>query len=127
MTDLPANLKYADTHEWVRVENTNLVRVGITDFAQEQLGDLVFIQLPETGRKLAQNEQCATLESVKTASDLYSPVTGVVVETNQDAIDEPQLVNENPYGTWLFCIQTETAANLSGLMDAEAYRKAIED
>ncbi len=100
--NLPTDLKYAPSHEWARLENDNVVRVGITDFAQQELGDLVFIELPEVGRKIAAQEQCAVVESVKTASDLFSPVSGVVVAVNESVVDEPELVNDDAFGSWLF-------------------------
>ena len=109
MSDLPVNLKYATSHEWVSVEEDNLVRVGITDFAQQQLGDLVYLELPELGRKVKAQEQCAVVESVKTASDLFSPVSGEIVDTNQALTDEPELVNDDPYGTWIFCVKADYA------------------
>jgi glycine cleavage system H protein len=127
MTNLPTDLKYATTHEWARLENDNTVRVGITDFAQQELGDLVFIELPEVGRKLEEQEQCAVVESVKTASDLFSPVSGEVVSVNQAAIDEPELINDDPYGTWLFCIKADDLSALNHLMAAEGYQRMIEE
>lgn len=126
MSDLPANLKYAMSHEWAKVEDDGIVRVGITDFAQEELGDLVFIELPELGRKVKAKEQCAVVESVKTASDLFSPVTGEVVAINEALLDEPEQVNDDAYGTWLFCIKTDDLAELDALMDADAYQLMIE-
>ncbi|MGR9012206.1 MAG: glycine cleavage system protein GcvH [Gammaproteobacteria bacterium] len=126
MSDLPDNLKYATTHEWVQVEDDNIVRVGITDFAQEELGDLVFIELPELGRKVTVKEQCAVVESVKTASDLFSPVSGEVVAVNEILADEPELVNDDAYGTWLFCIKATDPTELDALMDADAYQQMIE-
>lgn len=127
MTTLPPDLKYAATHEWVRLENERLVRVGITDFAQEQLGDLVYIELPKVGRKLAAKEQCAVVESVKTASDLFSPVSGEVVEINETLSDAPEQVNDDPYGTWLFCIKADMLSGLDDLMTAGDYQKLIEE
>lgn len=127
MTNLPTDLKYAESHEWVRVENDNIVRVGITDFAQQQLGDLVFIELPAIGRQLAAQEQCAVVESVKTASDLFSPVTGTVVAINDAVKDEPELVNDDPYGTWLFCIKADDLADLDKLLGAEGYQQFINE
>lgn len=127
MSDLPENLKYAKTHEWSKPEADNIVRVGITDFAQEELGDLVYIELPEMGKQLKAGEQCAVVESVKTASDLYSPVTGVVVAINEDVTDSPEQVNDEPYDTWLFCIKADSLADLEGLMDATAYQEMIEE
>lgn len=125
MSDIPDNLKYATTHEWAMVED-GIVRVGITDFAQEELGDLVFIELPELGRKVNAQEQCAVVESVKTASDLFSPVSGEVVSVNEAVVDEPEKVNDDAYGTWLFCIKADNLAELDALMDANAYRQMIE-
>ncbi len=126
MTTLPSDIKFASTHEWVRLEADNHVRVGITDFAQEQLGDLVFIELPQLGKKLKTNDQCAVVESVKTASDLFSPVSGEVVEINSAVSDEPERVNDDPYGTWLFCIKADELSGLDGLMNADEYQQFIE-
>ncbi|MFZ9611409.1 MAG: glycine cleavage system protein GcvH [Methylococcales bacterium] len=127
MSDLPVNLKYATSHEWVLVEEDNLVRVGITDFAQQQLGDLVFLELPELGRIVDAQEQCAVVESVKTASDLFSPVSGEIVATNQALTDEPELVNDDPYGTWIFCVKADDLSGVTQLMDADAYQALIEE
>jgi glycine cleavage system H protein len=127
MSELPENLKYAKTHEWSKAEADNVVRIGITDFAQEELGDLVYIELPEVGKQLKAGDQCAVVESVKTASDLYSPVTGVVVAINEDVSDSPEQVNDEPYDTWLFCIKADNLADLDGLMDATAYQEMIEE
>ncbi len=127
MSDLPENLKYAKSHEWSKVEDNNVIRIGITDFAQEELGDLVYIELPELGKQFKAGEQCAVVESVKTASDLYSPVTGAVVAINEDVTDSPEQVNDEPYDTWLFCIKADDLTGLDALMDAEAYQKMIED
>jgi len=127
MTELPADLRYAKTHEWSKLDENTIVRIGITDFAQSELGDLVYIDLPEVGRQLTQGEQCATVESVKTASDLYSPVTGTVVEINEQLADEPELVNESPYEAWLFAIKADNLSELDHLLDAESYRQQIEE
>jgi glycine cleavage system H protein len=127
MSDLPVNLKYATSHEWVSVEEDNLVRVGITDFAQQQLGDLVYLELPELGRKVKAQEQCAVVESVKTASDLFSPVSGEIVDTNQALTDKPELVNDDPYGTWIFCVKADDLSGVTQLMDADAYQALIEE
>ena len=127
MSDLPVNLKYATSHEWVSVEEDNLFRVGITDFAQQQLGDLVYLELPELGRKVKAQEQCAVVESVKTASDLFSPVSGEIVDTNQSLTDEPELVNDDPYGTWIFCVKADDLSGVTQLMDADAYQALIEE
>lgn len=127
MSNLPKNLKYAATHEWAQLENDNIVRVGITDYAQHQLGDLVFIDLPEPGRKVKAQEQCAVVESVKTASDLYSPVNGEITAINDKLVDEPEQVNDNPYQAWLFCIKADDLSGLDKLMDADGYQLSIEE
>lgn len=126
MAQLPSDLKYATSHEWAKPENDNIVRVGITDFAQQELGDLVFIELPEVGRKLNQKEQCAVVESVKTASDLFSPVSGEVVAINNAVVDEPEQVNDDAYGSWLFCIRADTLSELDKLMTADEYKLMID-
>jgi len=125
MRNLPEHLKYATSHEWVQLEDNAVVRVGITDFAQESLGDLVYVQLPEVGRKVAAQEQCAVVESVKTASDLFSPVAGTVVAVNETVLDAPEQVNDTPYEAWLFCIKADNLSGLDTLMDAAAYKAMI--
>lgn len=127
MNKLPEHLKYASTHEWAALEDGQLVRVGITDFAQSELGDIVFIGLPDVGRAVTAGEQLAVVESVKTASDLYSPVTGTVEAVNESLQDAPEQVNDDAYGTWLFCIRAENPAELEQLMDADAYQRMIEE
>ncbi|AMK76185.1 MULTISPECIES: glycine cleavage system protein GcvH [Methylomonas] len=127
MSETPENLKYAETHEWAKLEDGNLVRVGITDFAQSELGDIVFIGLPDVGRVVKAGEQLAVVESVKTASDLFSPVSGIVAEVNEAVSDEPELVNDGAYQTWLFCIKADNTAELEQLLDADAYRTLIEE
>ena len=127
MSELPENLKYAKTHEWSKLEEQGIVRVGITDFAQEELGDLVYIELPEMGKQFSAGEQCAVVESVKTASDLFSPVTGAIVAVNESVLDAPEQVNDDPYDVWLFCVKTDTPAELESLMDANAYQQMIAD
>ncbi|ATG91986.1 glycine cleavage system protein GcvH [Methylomonas koyamae] len=126
MTEAPENFKYAQTHEWAKLEDGGLVRVGITDFAQSELGDIVFIGLPEVGRAVKAQEQLAVVESVKTASDLFSPVSGSVVAVNEAVQDAPELVNEDAYQTWLFCIQADDPAELDQLLDAQGYQNLIE-
>lgn len=125
MSGLPENLKYAKTHEWAKLEDNHWVRVGITDFAQAELGDLVFIELPALGRKLNVGEQCAVVESVKTASDLFSPVAGEVVAVNEALVDAPEQVNDDAYEAWLFCVKADDLSGLDALMDAEAYGQLI--
>lgn len=127
MKEMPENLKYATTHEWASAEADQVVRVGITDFAQSELGDIVFIGLPEVGRKVVATEQLAVVESVKTASDLYSPVSGTVIEINESVQDAPEQVNEDAFGTWLFSIKADNPAELEQLLDAEAYQRMIEE
>jgi glycine cleavage system H protein len=126
MKDFPDNLKYTMTHEWAQMEDDNVVRVGITDFAQAELGDLVYIELPDLGRKVEATEQCAVVESVKTASDLFSPISGEIVAVNETLVDEPERVNDDAYGTWLFCIKANDLSELNALMDANAYQLMIE-
>lgn len=126
MSELPVNLKYAKTHEWSKLEDEQVIRIGITDFAQEELGDLVFIEFPEIGKQLKAGEQCAVVESVKTASDLFSPVTGTVVTVNEALSDAPEKVNDGAYDAWLFCIKADDLSELDVLMDATAYQQMIE-
>jgi glycine cleavage system H protein len=119
----PANLRYTESHEWVRLEPDGTVTVGITDHAQNALGDIVFLELPEVGRQLAKSETCAVIESVKAASDIYAPIAGEVIATNQDAIDAPESVNADAYAAWLFKLKPVNADDVSGLLDAAAYDK----
>lgn len=121
MSQIPNHLKYTKTHEWVRVEKDGTITVGITDHAQEALGDLVFVELPEAGRTLAQDEACAVVESVKAASDIYAPVAGVVVEANNTVADAPETINQSAYEAWLFKMKPVDAASLNDLLDADAY------
>ena len=123
MTNVPADLKYAKTHEWVRVSG-DVATVGITDHAQQELTDVVFVELPSAGRKLKAGDACAVVESVKTASDLYAPVSGEVLEANQAVVDNPALVNTEPYGGgWFFKIRLGDPAELNNLLSADAYRQ----
>jgi glycine cleavage system H protein len=121
--NIPESLRYAPTHEWVRQEADGTLTVGITDFAQDNLGELVFIELPAVGRQLAAQEGCAVVESVKAASDIYAPVAGVVVEANAAAVETPNQVNKDPYGAWLFKLKPAADADLTRQMDAAAYSK----
>lgn len=121
MSNIPANLKYTASHEWIRVEADGTLTVGVTDHAQEALGDVVYLELPEAGRNLAAGEACAVIESVKAASDIYAPVSGEVVEANQAAVDAPESVNADAYATWLFKIRPDAAADLGKLLDAAGY------
>ncbi len=124
--NIPAELKYAKTHEWARTEADGTVTVGITDHAQEALGDIVFLELPETGRRVRAGEECAVVESVKAASDIYAPLAGEVVAANLSAVDAPETINQDAYGTWLFRIKPDDLTDLGTLLDAEAYGKVAE-
>lgn len=121
--NVPENLKYTASHEWVRTEADGSVTVGITDFAQDALGDLVFVELPEVGRKLAAGESCAVVESVKAASDVYAPVAGEVIATNDALKDSPEQINADAFAAWMW--KMKPAGDLSGLMNAEAYKQNI--
>ncbi len=125
MSKIPSDLKYAKSHEWVRVSG-DVATVGITDHAQHELTDIVFVELPESGRKIKAGDDCAVVESVKTASDIYSPVSGEVTEVNRAVVDDPALVNSDPYGDgWFYKIKLSNPAELSGLMSPEQYRAQI--
>jgi glycine cleavage system H protein len=119
--NIPANLKYTKSHEWVRVEADGTVTVGITDHAQELLGDLVFVELPEIGKELAVEQEAAVVESVKAASDVYAPITGTVIAVNTKVPDAPETVNQDAYAAWLFQMKPANAADLDALLDASAY------
>ncbi len=121
----PKDLKYTESHEWVRAEKDGTLTVGITDHAQDALGDLVFIELPELGRKLAAEEACAVVESVKAASDVYAPVAGEVVAVNGAVADAPGELNKDPYASWLFRIRPAAGSEPAGLLDAAAYEKGL--
>ncbi|AFP29614.1 MULTISPECIES: glycine cleavage system protein GcvH [Marinobacter] len=126
MSDVPSDLKYLETHQWVRVDKSGLATVGITDFAQQQLGDVVYIGVPELGATVTGGEEAGVAESVKSASDVFSPVTGEVVEINELLEDEPEKVNEDPYGEgWLFRVKMTDDGELDGLMDADTYSDLV--
>lgn len=122
MSNIPADLKYTASHEWLRLERDGSVTVGITDHAQEALGDLVFIELPEVGTHFAAEKELAVVESVKAAADVYAPLSGTVTAINQDVVDAPERVNQDPYAAWLFQMKPDQAADLAALLDAAAYR-----
>jgi len=122
---IPADLKYTESHEWVRTEADGTLTVGITDHAQEALGDIVFLELPEAGRTVAAGDAVAVIESVKAASDIYAPVAGEIVESNSALVDTPDQVNGTPYESWLFKIKPVAGASLDKLLDAAAYQQAI--
>jgi glycine cleavage system H protein len=117
----PDHLKYTETHEWIKTEADGTLAVGITDHAQEVLGDIVFLELPTVGKRCAQGEACAVIESVKAASDINMPVAGVVVAANDDLAKSPERVNADAYGAWMFRIKPDNAADISSLMDAATY------
>ena len=119
--NIPANLKYTKSHEWVRVETDGTVTIGITDHAQELLGDLVFVELPDVGKNLAAEEEAAVVESVKAASDVYAPIAGTVVAVNDAVPDAPESVNQDAYAAWLFKMKPANAADVDALLDATAY------
>jgi len=119
--NVPANLKYTKSHEWVRVETDGTVTVGITDHAQELLGDLVFVDLPEIGRVLVAEQDAAVVESVKAASDVYAPIAGKVTEINAAVSDKPELINQDAYAAWLFRMKPANIGDLAALLDAAAY------
>ena len=123
--NVPANLRYAATHEWVRSEADGTLTVGITDHAQAQLGDLVFLELPAVGRKLAAAEACAVVESVKAASDVYAPVGGEVVAVNSGLTGTPEKVNEDAYAAWFFRLKPTDGGAAAALLDAKAYEALI--
>jgi glycine cleavage system H protein len=124
--DFPSELRYSSDHEWVRLEEGR-VRVGITDYAQDALGDVVFVDLPEVGATLEQGATCSEVESTKSVSEIYAPVSGTVVEVNGELADNPQRLNDDPYGDgWIFVVDPSDAAQVQALLDAEGYRALIE-
>lgn len=124
---IPTNLKYSKSHEWVKPEADGTVTVGITHHAQELLGDMVFIELPEVGRTLKQKEECAVAESVKAAADVYSPISGEVIAVNSPLADDPGKINEDAYSSWLFKLKPQNPAELDGLLDAATYTELVEN
>ncbi len=128
MSNIPSELKYTKTHEWVRDEGDGKVTVGITDHAQELLGDLVFVELPEVGAEINAGDECAVVESVKAASDVYCPLNGEVIEANEALADAPETINSDAFDEgWMFRLQLVDAGELDGLMDAEAYAEHCEN
>jgi glycine cleavage system H protein len=125
MSKIPPDLKYTKSHEWVRVSG-DTATVGITDHAQHELTDIVFVELPDIGKKIKSGDACAVVESVKTASDIYSPVSGEILETNKSVVDGPALVNSEPYaGGWFFKIKLSNPAELDALLSPEQYKAQI--
>ena len=128
MSNLPADLKYTKTHEWVRDNGDGTVTVGITDHAQDALGDIVFVEVPESGRTVAAEDACAVVESVKAASDIYSPIAGEIVEGNAALADTPDAINTSPYADgWIFRLTPSDMGALAGLLDAAAYEQVVAD
>lgn len=128
MSSMPDNLVYAPSHEWARKLDDGVVEVGISDYAQESLGDVVYVELPEVGQDVSAGEECCAVESVKAASDIYAPVSGEIVAVNEDLDGEPELLNESPYeGGWMFRIKMSDEDELTALLSAEAYQSQIQD
>lgn len=124
MSEIPGDLKYTKTHEWVRINDDNTLTVGISDHAQDLLGDMVFVELPETEATYTAGDDCAVVESVKAASDIYSPVSGEVIEINESLTDAPELVNKDPYGDgWIFKMRPEDSGEVDGLMGPGDYEE----
>ena len=128
MSNVPSELKYCESHEWVRKEADGTYTVGITEHAQELLGDMVFVELPEVGNVYAKDDECAVAESVKAASDIYAPIGGEIIAVNDELQSSPELINDEPYGEgWLFRIKASNEAELATLLSAEAYSNAISE
>jgi glycine cleavage system H protein len=128
MSNIPSHLKYTESHEWVDAGEDGTARIGISDHAQEALGDLVYVELPSVGDEIGQGDPCAVVESVKAASDIYAPVSGKVVAVNEDLDDDPAIINTDPYDDgWLFQLELSDSTELDGLKDAETYAGIIED
>ncbi len=126
MSKIPADLRFLRSHEWARLEADGTVTVGISDHAQQALGDLVFAEVPEAGRRVAAGEACAVVESVKAASDVYSPVSGEVIASNADLGGQPELINQDPYGAgWLMRVRPDDKAQFGAMLDARTYEAAL--
>lgn len=126
MAQLPEDLKYSKTHTWTELQEDGSIKVGITDHAQQELGDIVFVELPEMERSYAGGDECAVVESVKSASDIYCPVGGEIIAVNETLQDSPEHINEDPYGAgWIFQLQPDDEADIDELMDAAAYEEYI--
>lgn len=128
MHDIPNNLKYTNTHIWVEDIGENNYRVGITDFAQDELGDVVFVETPEAGKAYSQADECAVVESVKSTSDIYCPLSGTITEVNIELEDNPDLINSEPYSEgWIFLLKASDEAELDELIDSSSYHKLINE
>ncbi len=126
MSNVPSDLRYMKSHEWARLEADGTITIGISDHAQQALGDLVFAEVPEAGRRISAGEACAVVESVKAASDVYSPVSGEVVAANADLGGQPELINQDPYGAgWLMRVRPDDKSQFAALLDAAAYEAAL--
>jgi glycine cleavage system H protein len=128
MSEVPADLRYTRSHEWVKDNGDGTVTVGITDHAQEALGDIVFVETPEVGRQVDAEEACAVVESVKAASDIYAPIAGEVVDANQVLADSPDAINQGPYGDgWIFALRPKDPGDMDQLLDATAYQAIVDE
>ncbi|TQV70982.1 glycine cleavage system protein GcvH [Aliikangiella marina] len=128
MSNVPTDLKYVTSHEWLRMEDDGTVTVGITDHAQELLGDVVYVELPEIDSEVALEDEIAVVESVKAASDIYAPISGTIIAVNEDLEDAPETVNSSPYDDgWMFKMKPSEESEINNLLDAEAYAAEIED
>lgn len=125
-SNLPSNLKFTSSHEWVKIEADGTVSIGITQHAQELLGDMVFVEAPAVGRHLKAREECAVVESVKAAADVYAPVSGTVTAINGDLDSSPEDINNDPYGAWMFKMKPDNAADVDALLDAAAYQAVVD-
>jgi len=128
MSNVPSDLKYISSHEWVRLEDDGTVTIGITDHAQELLGDVVYVELPDVDSEVALEDEIAVVESVKAASDIYAPLSGTIIDVNEDLEDAPEIINSSPYDDgWMFKMQPSELSELDGLIDAETYQNEIEE
>jgi len=128
MSEIPTDVRYTTSHEWARLEDDGTITIGITDHAQDALGDIVFVELPEVDSEIARGEACCVVESVKAASDIYMPISGVVIDTNQALVDEPEMINSSSYvDGWIFKIKPVDEDDIENLMDASAYEAECED
>lgn len=128
MSNIPTHLQYTESHEWISVDDDGNATIGITDHAQEALGDLVFVELPAVGDEVSQGDPCAVVESVKAASDLYAPVSGTIIAINEELDADPAIINTDPYDDgWLFKVELIDSSELDDLKDAEAYAESLED
>lgn len=126
MSNIPSDLKYVASHEWLKLEDDGIITVGITDHAQDLLGDVVFVELPEVGRVVEKDEEVAVVESVKAASDVYAPIAGEIIEINEEFVDNPEWVNEDPYGkAWFFKVKPANPADYDSLMSADEYKESL--